>query len=391
MILAVNGGSSSVKFALFDEARAQTRVLSGQVERIGLPGSVFRSRDERSGESHLQRIGRTDHRRAVRLILAWLKTRRDLPGIRAVGHRIVHGGSRYRCPVRIGRSVHKAMKRLSRFVPEHLPAQICIVEAFRQRFPRLPQVACFDTAFHRSMPKVARTLPIPRRYARRGIERYGFHGLSYSYLMKALASAGGRREAAGRVVLAHLGNGASLAAVHHGQSRDTTMAFTPAAGIPMSTRSGDLDPGLVLFLVRNEQMTVEQFHRMVNTESGLLGVSGTSSDMRDLLRRAPRDVRAREAVDLFCYRVRKEIAGLAAALGGLDTLVFSGGIGENSSAVRARVCRPLGFLGVRLDEKKNRAGTPLISRPSSRVKIRVIRTDEEKQIAQSVMAVLGAR
>jgi acetate kinase len=262
------------------------------------------------------------------------------------------------------------------------------MEALRKRHPKLVQVACFDTAFHRAMPRIARLLPIPRRYAAIGVERYGFHGLSYAYLMEEL----GRLDPAaakGRVILAHLGNGASLAAVLHGKSIDTSMGFTPTAGLVMSTRTGDLDPGLVYYLARTERMTAARFQRMVNHESGLKGVSETSSDLRDLLAREARDVRAREAVALFCYQAKKWIGSFAAALGGLDTLVFTAGIGENAPVIRKRICDGLGFLGIELDPKRNAKSAPLISRDAGRVKVRVIRTDEELMLARSVTRVLG--
>jgi acetate kinase len=280
------------------------------------------------------------------------------------------------------------LRRITPYAPEHLPRGIALIEAFLLRHPGLPQVACFDTAFHRGMPRVARLLPIPRRYAAKGVERYGFHGLSYAYLMEEL-----RRldpaAAKGRLILAHLGNGASLAAVRSGKSIDTSMGFTPAAGLVMSTRTGDLDPGLLYYLARTERMTAARLQRMVNHESGLLGVSGTSSDLRDLLAREGGDVRAAEAVALFCYQARKWIGSFAAALGGLDTLVFTGGTGENAPLVRERICDELGFLGIELDPKRNAKNAPLISPDSGRVKVRVIRTDEELMIAKSVTRLLN--
>ena len=250
-------------------------------------------------------------------------------------------------------------------------------------------MACFDTAFHYDLPRVARLLPIPRRYEAQGVRRYGFHGLSYAFLMRELARLAGAEAARGRVILAHLGNGASLAAVREGKPVDTSMAFTPAAGVPMSTRSGDLDPGLVWYLARTEKMDAKEFNEMVNFQSGLLGVSETSADMRDLLQREGQDVRAAEAVELFCYQVRKWIGAFAAALGGLDTLVFAGGIGENASPIRARVCDGLGFLGIELEQRRNVKHAPLISPDSGRVKVRVIRTDEALMIASSVARVLN--
>jgi len=264
-----------------------------------------------------------------------------------------------------------------------------LMEVFRQRYPDLPQVACFDTAFHRDMPRVARILAIPRRFEAKGVQRYGFHGLSYGYLMEELARVAGTEAAQARVILAHLGNGASLTAVRGGRSIDTSMGFTPTAGLPMSTRSGDLDPGLVWYLARSERMTAEQFHQMVNQESGLLGVSEISPDMRDLLAREGDDVRAAEAVALFCYQAKKWIGSFAAALGGLDTLVFAGGIGENAPVVRQRVCDGLAFLGIRLDETRNRANAPVISADASPAAVRVIRTDEEAMIARAVSRLLG--
>jgi acetate kinase len=250
-------------------------------------------------------------------------------------------------------------------------------------------VACFDTAFHHDLPRVARLLPIPRRYEAQGLRRYGFHGLSYTFLMGELARLDGTEAARGRIILAHLGNGASLAAVHDGKSIDTSMGFTPAAGVPMATRSGDLDPGLAPYLARTEQMSAKQFGKMVNFQSGLLGISETSSDMRELLDREARDAQAAEAVALFCYQVKKWIGAFAAALGGIDTLIFAGGIGENAPTVRARICEGLGFLGIELNQKRNAGTEPLISPDAGRVRVRVIRTDEELVIARSVVSVLS--
>jgi acetate kinase len=283
----------------------------------------------------------------------------------------------------------KELHQLRPFDPEHLPEEILLTEAFFHRFPNLVQVACFDTAFHHDLPRVAQQFPIPRRYEALGVRRYGFHGLSYAFLMEELARIAGPEAARGRVVLAHLGNGASLAAVHEGKPVDTSMGLTPTGGIPMSTRSGDLDPGLVWYLERTEKITAKKFNEMVNFESGLLGISETSSDMQDLLGRETTDVRAAEAVALFCYQVKKTVGAYAAALGGLDTLVFAGGIGENAPKIRARVCEGLGFLGVELEETRNAQSAALISPDSGRVAVHVIRTDEEYMIAKLVCRVLG--
>jgi acetate kinase len=307
-----------------------------------------------------------------------------------VGHRIVHG-MQHTAPELVTRELLGDLDRMRPYDPEHLPGEIELIETIGGRYPRLPQVACFDTAFHRGMPRVAKLLPIPRRYAAKGIERYGFHGLSYAYLIEELARLGDPAATNGRVILAHLGNGASLAAVRDGKSIDTSMGFTPTAGLVMSTRSGDLDPGVAPYLERTEQVTTQQFYEMVNHESGLLGVSETSSDMRDLLANEAHDTRAAEAVALFCYQAKKWIGAFAVALGGLETLVFSAGIGENAPPVRARICAGLEFLGIKLDEQRNASNTGVISTDASRATVRVIRTDEDLMIARSVGRILETK
>ncbi len=363
-ILTLNGGSSSIRFALYEAGKTLRRRLDGKIERIG-PGG---------------------YRAAVSELLERLEAQPVFASVKAVGHRVVHG-MRHCEPQRVTPKLLAELRRITPYAPEHLPREIALIEALRKRHPELTQVACFDTAFHRGMPRIARLLPIPRRYAANGVERYGFHGLSYAYLMEEL-----RRldpaAAKGRVILAHLGNGASLAAVRNGKSIDTSMGFTPTSGLVMSTRTGDLDPGLAYYLARVERLTATRFQRMVNHESGLLGISGTSADLRDLLARQAGDVRAAEAVALFCYQAKKWIGAFAAALGGLDTLVFAGGIGENAASVRKRICDGLGFLGIELDSKRNAKNAALISPVSGRVKLRVIRSNEQLMIARSVMRVL---
>ena len=301
-----------------------------------------------------------------------------------MGHRVVHGGPKYSDPQRITTEMVAELHQLQPFDPDHLPEEILLTEAFHHRFPNLVQVACFDTAFHHDMPRVAQLFPIPRRYKALGVRRYGFHGLSYAYLMEELARIAGPEAARGRVILAHLGNGASLAAVYEGKSMDTSMGLTPTGGIPMSTRSGDLDPGLVWYLERTEKITAKKFNEMVNFQSGLLGISETSSDMQDLLGRETTDVRAAESVALFCYQVKKWIGAFAAALGGLDTLVFAGGIGENAPVIRARICAGLEFLGVELNKTRNARNALLVSPDTGRVAVRVMHTDEEWMIAKTV-------
>jgi acetate kinase len=388
-VLTINGGSSSIKFALFDAGDSLQRILEGAIERIGLPETTLRVKGLNRSDNFSRLVTAPDHTAAVNVLMDWIEERGGRDALTAVGHRVVHGGPKYSEPQRITAEMVEELRQLSPFDPEHLPEEILLTEAFHRRFPDLPQVACFDTAFHHDLPRVARLLPIPRRYEAQGVRRYGFHGLSYAYLMEELARVAGMKVAQGRVILAHLGNGASLAAVRDGKSMDTSMSFTPTAGVPMSTRCGDLDPGLVWYLARTEKMSDKQFNEMVNFQSGLLGVSETSSDMRDLLDHEKQDERAAEAVALFCYQVKKWIGAFAAALGGLDTLIFSGGIGENSPTVRARICDGLGFLGIEIEEKRNATNEGVISAQTSRAAIRVIRTDEELMIARSVCRALG--
>jgi acetate kinase len=388
-ILTINGGSSSIKFALFEAGDSLRRILGGGIDRIGLPEATLRVKGLNPVEDFSRLVTAPDHTVAVGALMDWIEEHIGRNALTAVGHRVVHGGPKYSKPQRITAEMLEELHRLSPFDPEHLPEEILLTEAFHGRFPNLPQVACFDTAFHHDLPRIAKLLPIPRRYEAQGVRRYGFHGLSYEFLMEELARLAGSEAAQGRVILAHLGNGASLAAVRDGKSIDTSMGFTPTAGLVMSTRSGDLDPGLVWYLARTEGLDAKRFNEMVNLRSGLLGMSETSSDVRDLLDRETQDVRAAEAVALFCYQVKKWIGAFAAALGGLDTLVFAGGIGENAPTVRARVCNGLEFLGIELDERRNAANEGLISEATSRVAVRVIRTDEELTIARSVCQVLG--
>lgn len=385
-ILTVNGGSSSIKIALFD-ANSMGRVLKGHIERIGSPGSKFSIKGSAPVDSFEREIHAPDHHTAVEVLMEWVHERLPPGELLAVGHRVVHGGPKYLEAQRLTPEMVADLHELEPFDPEHLPQEILLTEAFQKRFPGLQQVACFDTAFHRQLPREARLLPLPRRYEAKGVRRYGFHGLSYAFLMEELGGIA-PREAHGRVVLAHLGNGASLAAVRDGCAMDTTMAFTPTAGIPMSTRSGDLDPGLVWYLTRVENLTAPEFNELVNSKSGLLGISETSSDMRDLLEAEARDPRAADAVAVFCYEIKKRIGAYAAALGGIDTLVFSGGIGENAAEVRGRCCNGLEFFGIEIDSDKNVAGADVISKTNARVKVRVMRTDEELMIAKTVCRVL---
>ncbi len=387
-ILAINGGSSSIKFALYHIGEPLECGLHGKIDRIGSSGTQLAFSVPYEHRINSRDLDAADHKSVVEFLIDWLEGQKGFGTVQSVGHRVVHG-MQHTAPELVTPELLSELRRLSPIDPDHLPREIELIEAFRQRHPKLPQVACFDTAFHASMPRVAKLLPIPRRYEAKGIQRYGFHGLSYAYLMEELGRLGDPAATRGRVILAHLGNGASMAAVRDGKSIDTSMAFTPTAGLVMSTRSGDLDPGLVNYLARTEKMTAPQFDRMVNHESGLLGVSETSSDMKDLLDHEGKDVRAAEAVALFCYQARKWIGSFAAALGGLDTLVFAGGIGESAPLIRERICDGLGFLGIELSPQRNAENARVISTDASRVTVRVMKTDEELMIARSVRSTLG--
>jgi acetate kinase len=386
-ILTINGGSSSIKAALYEVGDSLKRKLNAKIDRIGLSGTNLVYNEWETNQQERLSIAASDHRSAANVLIDWLQQQDEFSSVVALGHRVVHGMNHVQ-PEIVTQDLIDELHRISPYDPDHLPREIELIETFRQRHPKLPQLACFDTAFHQTMPRVAKLLPIPRRFDAKGVQRYGFHGLSYAYLLEELARLGDPAASRGRVILAHLGNGASLAAVRDGKGIDTSMGFTPTAGLVMSTRSGDLDPGLAPYLARTEQTTTKQFYEMVNHESGLLGISETSADMRDLLAQEKDDVRSEEAVALFCYQAKKWIGSFSAALGGLDTLVFAGGIGESAALVRERICDGLQFLGVELEEKRNAANEGVISTAASRVTVRVIRTDEELIIARSVCRIL---
>jgi acetate kinase len=384
-ILTINGGSSSLKFAVFAATDPIERILSGRIERVGLTEARLILGDGGGRRREDRAVEAPDQAAAAAAVIDRVERDVGLASIRVVGHRVVHGGERFVAPGLISPEMLDQLRRIAPLDPEHLPGELALIEAIERAMPGVPQVACFDTAFHHTLPRPAQIVPIPRRYWGLGVRRYGFHGLSYAYLMEELGRVAGPAAARGRVILAHLGSGASLAAVREGRCLETTMGFTPNSGLVMGTRSGDLDPGLVAFLAHAEGMTPERFHFMVNRESGLLGVSETSADLRDLLARREADARAAEAVELFCYRVKTAIGALSAVLGGLDSLVFSGGIGENSAEVRRRACDGLEFLGIAIDDGRNAEGGPLISTDASRARVRVIRTDEELLIAREVI------
>ncbi len=383
-ILTLNGGSSSIKFAVFAPGEPPTRELHGQVSRIGQPGTLLTVSDV-SGDRETNPVTAPDYSAVVAFLVDWLANQPIFDAVGVVGHRVVHGMNHTE-PEFITPALLAELRGIAVIDPDHLPGEIALIEAVQNRWPNLPQTACFDTAFHRSLPRVAQLLPIPRRFDAQGIRRYGFHGLSYSYLLGELSRIAGKQVANGRVILAHLGSGASLCAVLNGQSVDTTMGFTPTGGLMMGTRPGDLDPGLLPYLMLLEGLTPAQLNQIINHESGLLGVSETSSDIRDLLDCQATDSRAAEAVGLFCYQIKKGIGAYTAVLDGLDTLVFSGGIGENVPDIRTRICAGLTYLGIDLDDQRNTANAGVISTDTSRVTVRVIPTDEEQMIARLVSA-----
>lgn len=386
-LLILNAGSSSIRFALYQNGGRLERRLHGKVDRIGLSGTCLSFNDPAKSQQCCRRMAVADHAAAAEYLMDWLTEQEGFAEVAAIGHRVVHGMQRS-APAWVTPELLQELHRISPYDPEHMPSEIALIEAVSRRYPQLPQLACFDTVFHQGMPRLAKLLPIPRRLEALGVQRYGFHGLSYAYLIEELLRMGEPAANKGRVILLHLGNGASLAAVRQGQCIDTSMGFTPASGMMMSTRSGDIDPALACFLARTEAMTAEQFQHMVNHQSGLLGVSGLSSDMRDLLAAEAHDTAAAEAVALFCYQARKWIGAYAAVLGGIDALVFAGGIGENAAEVRLRICAGLGFLGIELNEVRNQQAAGVISSDASRVSVRIVRTDEEVMIARSLQRAL---
>jgi acetate kinase len=390
-ILVLNAGSSSLKFSVFLGGDPPEPLLRGQLEGL-LTQPRFVARDHAGGVAGEREWGagtKLGHDGAIEFLFAWGRGG-QLRGhrIAAVGHRVVHGGLQFTRPVLLDPQVLAALEQLTPLAPLHQPHNLAAIRAVAQHAPGLPQVACFDTSFHRTQPAVAQAFALPRQYAAEGVCRYGFHGLSYEYIASVLPGLDARA-AAGRTVVAHLGNGASMCALKGGQSVATTMGFTALDGLPMGTRCGALDPGVLLYLMDRHGMDARALENLLYQQSGLLGVSGISSDMRTLL--ASPDPKAAEAIDLFVYRVGRELGSLAAALGGLDALVFTGGIGENAPAIRARVCRDAAWLGLECDEAANDAGGPRISRPESRVTAWVIRTNEELMIAQHTRRLLEGR
>lgn len=375
-VLSLNSGSSSLKFAIYDVDESDESLrLTGQVAPIGAGARLVVTGSD-SGRLVEAAARATDASTAAAVVFDALD-RLGQGQLEAIGHRIVHGGADHLAHAVVDDQLLESLRALVPFAPLHLPSEISVVEEVMRRRAETPQVACFDTVFHRRLPEAAQRYPLPADLWRAGVRRYGFHGLSYEYVIETLGP-----DADGRVVVAHLGSGASVAAVSDSVPVDTTMGFTPTGGIPMGTRSGDLDPGLLIHLLRHDALSADDLERLVNQDAGLLGLSGTTSDMKALLRARASDPEAALAVEVFCRGVRATVGAYAALLGGLDTLVFTGGIGENAEAVRTQVCDGLGHLGVSLDEERNAAGGPEIGAPASGVATLVLRTREEQMIAR---------
>lgn len=389
-ILTINSGSTSLKFALFQMAPPERRLLSGKLAQIGGGEGFCEAKDAQGTTIWQERLPLPDHRAGLARFFSWLESASPADGLDAVGHRLVHGGPVFGAPRLLTSPVLYALQDLSGLAPDHLPHELEAVRSIRKLKPDLPQVACFDTAFHRSMPLRARTYALPASLRKEGLVRYGFHGISCEYLLSVLQETLPPERAQGRIVLAHLGGGASMTAVRGGKSIDTTMGFTPTSGLVMGTRCGDLDPGIVLYLLRERGLRLTTVARLLSEESGLLALSESSGDMRALLTAEASNEKAAAAIEIFCYQARKFLGSLAAALEGLDLLVFSGGIGEHAPEIRDRICSPLAFLGLRLDPEKNRKNEPVISSETSAAEIRVIPTDEELMIARQTRRLIAS-
>ena len=383
MILVINAGSSSIKTSLYTKSKIPELIFNAQIQRIGFPDCSLIYKIDQSSKSGTNLIGAIDYDGAIKSMLSWLKTQVNFNDIEVVVHRIVHGMT-HKSITKITTELLIELKQITRYDPDHLPNELKIVDTVIRLYPEIKQYACFDTEFHRTIPEVARILPIPARFRTQGIERYGFHGLSFSYLMYEIEIKHGKALSKGKIILAHLGNGVSLAAIKDGNCIDTSMGFTPASGLLMSTRGGDMDPGVAWYMMEKEKLTPMQFNNIINHECGIIAVSGTSSDINDLIEIQHTDKNAERAMDLFCYQIKKCIGSYSAILGGLDMLVFSGGIGEHIPQIRERICKGLDFLGIVIDEDKNNNNDSKISSNNSKVQISVMHTDEEFMMAKKV-------
>lgn len=385
-VLTLNRGSATLKGALYATNPIEL-VLSIQVDRVDSPDARVKITSKSAAVLFDSGVESTSPNASVNCVFDWLQAGAYLSNVAAFGHRLVHGGAKFQQPTRITPDILSQLEELIPLDPDHLPGAIDIIRFTSERFPQLPQIGCFDTSFHRTLPKIARMYALPHHLFEQGVMRFGFHGLSYKYIAGELqALEAGVPE---RAIVAHLGSGASMVALRRGESIDTSMGFTPLEGLVMGARSGDVDPGALFYLLDQGKMTSASLYDCLNKQSGLLGISESSGDMRDLLEKAPNDEKAAEAIDLFCYRARKYVGAYAAALGGLDVLVFTGGIGEKSAPVRSKICSDLGFLGIQLDPQRNQANAPLISTPAGPVRVRVIETNEDLTIVRHVLEIIS--
>ena len=389
-ILVVNCGSSSVKVAAFAADAELRRLWSGAAERIGMASGYFHAHD--AAGAVLADDGRqfADHQAAIDAFLDLFMASGQESSVRAFAHRVVHGGPRCDCPVVVNAALEAYLRRLVPLAPLHQPHNLAGIAAARRARPDLPQIACFDTAFHHGLPRLARFTALPRSLEKVGIRRYGFHGLSYEYVLDELRRSNGGKALGERIIVAHLGNGASMAAIREGRSVETTMGFSTLGGLPMETRCGDLDPGILIYLLHEEDMTLPQVQHLLYEESGLLGISGISRNMKDLLARRDAPAAA-EAVAFFCYQARKHLGALTAVLGGLDRLVFTGGIGANAPAIRSGICDGLDHLGISIDAGRNARGERVISAGDGTVRVEAFPTDEEEMIARHTQLLLADR
>ncbi len=387
-ILTINRGSGTLKAGLYQASDPPALVVSMKVDRAGTREARIKITDTHERALLDSAVEDSAANSDLDAILKWLSANGYASRLAGIGHRLVHGGPRYTESRRITPEVIAELEKIAPIDPDHTPQAIQNIRFFTDRLPQTPQIGCFDTAFHACLPKVARMYALPRKMYEEGLRRYGFHGLSCEYILHQLHTTDAAL-ASRRLIIAHLGNGASMTAVNNGQSADTSMGFTPLEGLVMGTRSGDVDPAAIVYLQERDRMTPRDIDALLNKQSGLLGLSGTSGDMRDLLEKEERDAHAAEAVALFCYRAKKYVGAYAAALGGLDALIFAGGIGENAPQVRERICAGLEFLGLEIDPSLNRSNAPVISKECSRARIKVIKTDEDSMIARHVLAVIG--
>lgn len=381
-ILVINAGSSSIKISCYHIQGLQQE-FSGEIQNIGTEDNELMIKTKEGKNSYA--LNTSDNENTIKALSEWLQKQSWFDSVAAIGHRIVHG-MKHTQPEMISDDMLNELDKIIDYDPDHLSLELGIIKAFKNKFQNKPQVACFDTSFHTTIPDVAAAFAIPLKYFHNGVKRYGFHGISYTYLMQALKNIKPKVDAT-RVILAHLGNGASVAAVKNGKSIDTSMGFTPAGGIAMSTRSGDIDPGVAWYLMK-QGMTAKDFNRLINKESGLLGISDKSGDMKYLMEHRAENPLYQLAINIFCYRLRKCIGSFMTALGGLDVLVFSGGIGEHSPDIRKMVCSHLSYAGIEIDERRNSNSEELISTNDSRVKVFVIPTDEEIMIAEETVRIL---